>query len=173
MNICKQKASVHSYCSICHCVSCRGHLNVRPLIYDGRRNYPETWCYHTSVFSFSLCLGLLLLQLRGCSSCRCFFLTWPSTSSTLLVHSASPHLAKHVKPCWLSCRVVCRHCGTLCSPKYKILGKSFTTIACRWGDATQRGMWMSSFSHLVFDGDLVRSLFAWIKLKIKEILLYR
>lgn len=41
--------------------------------------------------------------------------------SALLVHSASPHLANRVKPRWLSCRAVCRYCGTLFSPKYKIL----------------------------------------------------
>lgn len=41
--------------------------------------------------------------------------------SALLVHSASPHLANRVKPRWLPCRVVCRHCGTLFSLTYEIL----------------------------------------------------
>lgn len=91
--------------------------------------------------------------------------------NTLLVHSASPHLAKHVKPCWLSCSVACRHCGTLCSPKIQNPGKSFTTKACRLGNATQRGMWMRSFSQLVVDADLMYSVYAqprWMKLNTKE-----
>lgn len=110
---------------------------------------PITWCERTSQRLGPVPLWFAAAWLRQLSMLLPDVAVLPL--SALLVHSASPHLANRVKPRWLSCRAVCRHCGTGSTKSSEIPYNGVSSGKCN----TKRDVILQSFCQPVFDAALI------------------